>query len=206
MKSRRTAVIVGPGRPRATTRQLRRVSALLGTADLLVDWDTSREWLGGATALETLSMTPPTDEDAATSHIACQPAVALSGRFQDWVDEIRRGPRAWRNAGVCRALAGRPSGHRAAPTTKSRGYQLNAPRMPTRQLSSSGVGHLSRGFRLPRRSSSSGRDRRLRGRTQGSRAPQVGDTRVPVGLFVPEGGRSVVHVDHGSGGSLASSN
>ena len=33
-------------------------------------------------------MTSPIDEDAGTAHVACQPAVAFSGRVPDWVEEI----------------------------------------------------------------------------------------------------------------------
>jgi transcription-repair coupling factor (superfamily II helicase) len=119
-------------------------------ADLLVDWDTAREWLEGSTALETLTMTPLIDDDAATLHIACQPAVAFSGRVQDWVEEIRRG----RERGDTLVFVTHSAGRAERTIELLADYEIFAVPMERAEDAHAaailvGVGHLSRGFRLP---------------------------------------------------------
>ncbi len=111
--------------------------------DLMLRWDETAPWLSGATALETLSV-----EDAA--HIACQPALEYSGRVPDWVAEIRRR----RESGDTMIFVANSPG-RAERTIEVLGdYEIYAaPIEGAEEVRTAavlvGVGHLSRGFRLP---------------------------------------------------------
>ncbi len=115
--------------------------------ELLVDWDTVSAWLEGATALETLALT---DENPGTVHIGCQPAVEFSGRVQDWVEEIRRG----RERGDTMVLVAHTPGRAERTIELLADYAIFA--VPMEHASDAhaaavlvGIGHLSRGFRLP---------------------------------------------------------
>ncbi len=115
--------------------------------DLLVDWDTAGAWLEGATALETLALT---DDNPATVHIGCQPAVEFSGRVQDWVEEIRRG----RERGDTMVLVAHTAGRAERTIELLADYEIYAVPMEGAADAHSaavlvGIGHLSRGFRLP---------------------------------------------------------
>ena len=115
--------------------------------DLLVDWDTVAAWLEGATALDTLALT---DDDAATIHIACQPAVEFSGRLKDWVEEIRRS----RERGDTLVFVAHSAGRAERTIELLADYEIFAVPMERaedahRAAVLVGVGHLSRGFRLP---------------------------------------------------------
>ncbi len=115
--------------------------------DLLVDWDTAGAWLEGATALETLALT---DDNPGTVHIGCQPAVEFSGRVQDWVEEIRRG----RERGDTMVLVAHTAGRAERTIELLADYEIYA--VPMEGVADAhsaavlvGIGHLSRGFRLP---------------------------------------------------------
>ena len=113
-------------------------------------WSTGtrwRAWLEGATALETLALT---DEDPRTVHIACQPAVEFSGRVQDWVEEIRRG----RERGDTMVFVAHSPGRAERTIELLADYEIFAVPMERAEDAHAaavlvGVGHLTRGFRLP---------------------------------------------------------
>ncbi len=114
---------------------------------LLVDWDTVAAWLEGATALDTLALT---DDDPATLHIACQPAVEFSGRLKDWVEEIRRS----RERGDTLVFVAHSAGRAERTIELLADYEIFAVPMERAEDAHGaavlvGVGHLSRGFRLP---------------------------------------------------------
>ncbi|MFL6278565.1 MAG: transcription-repair coupling factor [Vicinamibacterales bacterium] len=112
-------------------------------ADLVLAWDDVSPWLADSTILETLSI-----EDAV--HIGCQPALEFSGRVPDWVAEIRRS----REIGETMVFVANSAG-RAERTIEVLGeYEIYAaPIEGAEEVRSAsvlvGVGHLSRGFRLP---------------------------------------------------------
>jgi transcription-repair coupling factor (superfamily II helicase) len=115
--------------------------------DLLVDWDTVAAWLAGATTLDTLALT---DDDPATIHIACQPAVEFSGRLKDWVEEIRRG----RERGDTLVFVAHSAGRAERTIELLADYEIFAVPMERAEDAHTaavlvGVGHLTRGFRLP---------------------------------------------------------
>ncbi len=115
--------------------------------DLLVNWDTAGAWLDGATALESLALT---DDNPATVHIGCQQAVEFSGRVQDWVEEIRRG----RERGDTMVLVAHTAGRAERTIELLADYEIYAVPMEGAADAHSaavlvGIGHLSRGFRLP---------------------------------------------------------
>jgi transcription-repair coupling factor (superfamily II helicase) len=112
-------------------------------SDLVVGWDEAASWLAGATALETLSL----DESV---HIACQPALEFSGRVPDWVAEIRRG----REAGDTIVFIANSAGRAERTIELLADYEIYA--APIERAEDvrtaavlAGIGHLSRGFRLP---------------------------------------------------------
>ncbi len=116
-------------------------------ADLLVDWDTVAARLEGATALETLALT---DDDPSTIHIACQPAVEFSGRLKDWVEEIRRS----RERGDTLVFVAHSPGRAERTIELLADYEIFAVPMERAEDAHTaavlvGVGHLTRGFRLP---------------------------------------------------------
>ncbi len=116
-------------------------------ASLLVDWETAQGWLAQATPLETLEI----GGDAETGvHIACQPAVEFGGRVPDWVEEIRRG----RERGDTLVLVANSAGRAERTIELLADYDIFAVPIERGEDAHAasvlvGVGHLSRGFRLP---------------------------------------------------------
>jgi transcription-repair coupling factor (superfamily II helicase) len=111
--------------------------------DLMIRWDEAAEWLSGATALETLSV-----EEAL--HIGCQPALEFAGRVPDWVAEIRR----TREAGDTMVFVANSPGRAERTIEVLADYQIYAaPIEGAEEVRTAsvlvGVGHVSRGFRLP---------------------------------------------------------
>ena len=116
-------------------------------AELLVEWTTIATWLEDSTALDTLALA---DDDPSTVHIGCQPAVEFSGRVQDWVEEIRRG----RERGDTMVLVAHSPGRAERTIELLADYEIFAVPMERAEDAHAaavlvGVGHLSRGFRLP---------------------------------------------------------
>jgi transcription-repair coupling factor (superfamily II helicase) len=112
-------------------------------SDLIITWDDAAPWLAGATALETLAL-----EEAV--HIACQPALEFAGRIPDWVAEIRRG----RETGETMVLIANSPGRAERTIELLADYEIYAaPIEGAEEVRTAGVlvgiGHLSRGFRLP---------------------------------------------------------
>jgi transcription-repair coupling factor (superfamily II helicase) len=113
-------------------------------SDLVLDWDTADEWLRSATPLETLAVG---DESA---HISCQPALEFAGRVPDWVAEIRRG----RERGDTIVFIAHSQGRAERTIELLADYEVFA--VPAERAEDAhtasvlvGVGHLTRGFRLP---------------------------------------------------------
>jgi transcription-repair coupling factor (superfamily II helicase) len=116
-------------------------------AELLVDWDSAAAWLAHATALDTLALT---DDEPGMIHVACQPAVEFSGRVQDWVEEIRRG----RERGDTMVVIAHSPGRAERTIELLADYDIFAVAMERAEEAHAaavlvGIGHLSRGFRLP---------------------------------------------------------
>ena len=116
-------------------------------SELLIDWDTVATWLDGATALDTLALS---DDDPGTVHVACQPAVEFSGRVQDWVEEIRRG----RERSDTMVVVAHSPGRAERTIELLADYDIFAVPMERAEDAHAaavlvGVGHLTRGFRLP---------------------------------------------------------
>jgi transcription-repair coupling factor (superfamily II helicase) len=115
----------------------------LPPSELMLAWDEASRWLEGATLLETLSL-----EDAV--HIACQPSLEFAGRVQDWVAEIRRS----RESGEMIVFIAHSAGRAERTIELLSDYEIYAaPIERAEEVRSAsvlvGVGHLSRGFRLP---------------------------------------------------------
>jgi transcription-repair coupling factor (superfamily II helicase) len=116
-------------------------------ADLVLDWDTIANWLTGATALETLTLG---EQEPGAIHVACQPAIEFAGRVQDWVEEIKRG----RERGDTLVLMAHSAGRAERTIELLADYEIFAVPIERGEEAHAasllvGVGHLSRGFRLP---------------------------------------------------------
>ena len=112
-------------------------------SELVITWDEVVPWLEGATALETLSL-----EDSV--HIGCQPALEFAGRVPDWVAEIRRS----REIGETMVFVANSPGRAERTMELLADYEIYAaPIEGAEEVRTAsvlvGVGHLSRGFRLP---------------------------------------------------------
>ena len=125
---------------------IRKEQRVPAPSDLLLDWDDVEARLEGAAALETLAL----EDDGASLHIACQPALEYSGRVQDWAEEIRRG----RERGDTQVFIAHSPGRAERTIELLADYDIFA--VPTDRAEDAhaasllvGVGHLSRGFRLP---------------------------------------------------------
>jgi transcription-repair coupling factor (superfamily II helicase) len=112
--------------------------------ELMLEWGAAEGWLDGATSLETLAL-----GDAAT-HIACQPAIEFAGRVPEWVAEIRR----TRERGDTVVVIAHSAGRAERTIELLADYDIFA--VPIERAEEAhtaavlvGVGHLSRGFRLP---------------------------------------------------------
>jgi len=112
-------------------------------SELVLTWDEVTPWLAEATVLETLSVEE-------SYHIACQPALEFAGRVTDWVAEIRRS----RELAETMVFVANSAG-RAERTIEVLGdYEIYAaPIEGAEEVRTAsvlvGIGHLSRGFRLP---------------------------------------------------------
>ena len=114
-------------------------------SELLLEWDAVASWLSGATALESLALG---DTDAV--HIACQPSLEYSGRVPEWVEEIRRG----RERGDTMVFIAHSAGRAERTIELLADYDIFAVAAEGATDGHAaavvvGVGHLSRGFRLP---------------------------------------------------------
>jgi transcription-repair coupling factor (superfamily II helicase) len=112
-------------------------------SELVLAWDEVAPWLSGATALETLSIEE-------SSHIACQPALEFAGRVPEWVAEIRRS----RELGDTIVFVAHSPGRAERTIEVLSDYEIYAaPIEGAEEVRTAsilvGVGHLSRGFRLP---------------------------------------------------------
>ena len=99
-----------------------------------------------ATALETLAL----GEEGTVRHIASQPALEFAGRVPDWVAEIRQG----RERGETMVFVAHTQGRAERTIELLADYDVFA--VPIERAEDAhtasvlvGVGHLSRGFRLP---------------------------------------------------------
>jgi len=116
-------------------------------AELLIDWNTIAVWLKGSTALETLALN---EHEREAVHIACQPVAEFAGRVQDWVEEIRRG----RERGDTLVFIAHSPGRAERTIELLADYAILAAPIERAEDAHAasllvGVGHLSRGFRLP---------------------------------------------------------
>jgi transcription-repair coupling factor (superfamily II helicase) len=114
--------------------------------EIVVDWDTIESRLEGAASLETLAL----EDQAGALHVACQPTLEYSGRVQDWVEEIRRG----RERGDTQVFIAHSPGRAERTIELLADYDIFAVPMERAEDAHAaallvGVGHLSRGFRLP---------------------------------------------------------
>ncbi len=112
-------------------------------SELMLRWEETAPWLASATALETLSL-----EEAV--HVACQPALEYAGRVPDWIAEIRRS----REAGDTMIFVANSPGRAERTIEVLADYEIYAaPIEGAEEVRTAvvlvGVGHLSRGFRLP---------------------------------------------------------
>ena len=168
--------------------------------DLLVSWDHASAWLDGATALETLSVVEG-EGVAGEKHIACQPAIEFAGRVPEWVSEIRRS----RERGDTLVFIAHSQGRAERTIELLADYEIFA--VPIERAEDAhtasvlvGVGHLSRGFRLPdaglqlwAETDVFEEDRKTHERRRSAARTFLSDFR---DLKV---GDLVVHVDHGIG-------
>ena len=170
----------------ATRRRSRKDSARRRRPNCCWSGTPSPSWLSGATALESLALA---DTDAV--HIACQPSLEYSGRVPEWVEEIRRG----RERGDTMVFIAHSAGRAERTIELLADYDIFAVAAEGANDGHAaavvvGVGHLTP--RLPPAggaASALGRDRRLRGRAEGARAPPLCHPHVPVGLPRSEGRR-----------------
>jgi transcription-repair coupling factor (superfamily II helicase) len=165
---------------------------------LMVDWDTIASWLHGSTVLETLALN---EQESGAVHIACQPIVELAGRVQDWVEEIRRG----RERGETLVFIAHSAGRAERTIELLADYDIFA--VPIERAEDAhaasllvGVGHLSRGFRLPdaqlqlwAETDVFEEDRKVHERRKSATRTFLSDFRDL------KAGDLVVHVDHGIG-------
>src|SRR6185436_12685457 len=112
-------------------------------SDLVLMWEEVAPWLDGATALETLSVEE-------SYHTACQPALEFAGRVTDWVAEIRRS----RELTETMVFVANSPGRAERTIELLSDYEIYAaPIEGAEEVRTAsvlvGVGHLSRGFRLP---------------------------------------------------------
>ncbi len=126
---------------------IRKSQRALTPSALMVDWETIAAWLSRSTALETLALN---EQESGAMHIACQPSVELAGRVQDWVDEIRRG----RERGDTLVFIAHSPGRAERTIELLADYDIFAVPIERGEDAHAasllvGVGHLSRGFRLP---------------------------------------------------------
>ncbi len=164
--------------------------------ELLVDWDTVAAWLADATALETLSLS---DQDGI--HIGCQPVVEFAGRVPDWVQEIRQG----RERGDTQILIANSPGRAERTIELLADYDVFA--VPIERAEDAhaasllvGIGHLSRGFRLPEAQLQIWSETDVFEEERKTHERRRSATRTFLSDFRDlKAGDLVVHVDHGIG-------
>jgi transcription-repair coupling factor (superfamily II helicase) len=166
-------------------------------ADLVVDWDAIESRLDGAAVLETLAV----GDEGDSLHIASQPALEYSGRVQDWVEEIRRG----RERGDTQVFIAHSPGRAERTIELLADYDIFAVPMERAEDAHAaallvGVGHLSRGFRLPEaqlqlwaETDVFEEERKVHERRRSATRTFLSDFRDL------KSGDHVVHVDHGIG-------
>jgi transcription-repair coupling factor (superfamily II helicase) len=164
---------------------------------LVVEWTAIESWLEGATRLETLAL----DDGGPSVHVACQPALEYSGRVQDWVEEIRRG----RERGDTQIFIAHAPGRAERTIELLADYDVFAVPMERAEDAHAasllvGVGHLSRGFRLPdaqlqlwAETDVFEEERKVHERRRSATRTFLSDFRDL------KAGDQVVHVDHGIG-------
>jgi transcription-repair coupling factor (superfamily II helicase) len=172
---------------------------------LTLDWETVSQRLSGATRLEQLSIDPGADETtgggAPVRHVACQPTVEYGGRVQDWMADLRRA----RDAGETVVFVAETAGRAERITEIARDYNILVTSIDRAEEAYGsavlvGVGHLSRGFRLPNASLAIYAERDVF--PEEARAPER--RRAAARAFLSDlrdlkVGDHVVHVDHGIG-------
>ena len=146
-KSTRTAASSGSRSRAATTRPCRKDS---GRRRRRPCWSTGTRWPPGSKGQRRSTRSPSPMSDPATLHIACQPAVEFSGRLKDWVEEIRRS----RERGDTLVFVAHSAGRAERTIELLADYEIFAVPMERAEDAHGaavlvGVGHLSRGFRLP---------------------------------------------------------
>jgi transcription-repair coupling factor (superfamily II helicase) len=164
-------------------------------AALVIEWETAEAWLASVTPLETLAI----GDD--TTHVSCQPALEFAGRIPDWVAEIRRA----RDRGDAILFIARSQGRAERTIELLADYDVFA--VPAERAEDAhtasvlvGVGHLTRGFRLPdaalqlwAETDVFEEERKIQERRRSAARTFLSDFR---DLKV---GDLVVHVDHGIG-------
>ena len=118
-------------------------------SELVMPWETLAGWLKAATELETLLIEPAGDAGG-SAHIACQPALEFAGRVPEWVAEIRR----VRERGDTVVFVAHSPGRAERTIELLHDYDVFAAPIEGAEDAHAtpvlvGVGHLSRGFRLP---------------------------------------------------------
>jgi transcription-repair coupling factor (superfamily II helicase) len=118
-------------------------------AELVVAWAPLREWLDAGTRLETLLVETAGDEPGSV-HVASQPALEFAGRVPEWVEDIRR----VRDRGDTIVFVAHSSGRAERTIEVLRDYDVFAAPIEGAEDAHAtpvlvGIGHLSRGFRLP---------------------------------------------------------
>ena len=165
-------------------------------AQLALDWDAISTWLQSARHLTALSL-----DDAAATHVSCQPAPEFRGRIADWVAEIRQA----RERNETTIFIAATTGRAERTMELLADYDVRARAIgQSDDLFSAAVlvttGRLSKGFRLPQASlqifSESDlfeEERRVHERRKSASSTFLSDFR---DLKV---GDLVVHVDNGIG-------
>jgi transcription-repair coupling factor (superfamily II helicase) len=166
-------------------------------SDLVIDWDSVESRLEAAAALESLAL----ENEGESLHIASQPSLEYSGRVQDWVEEIRRG----RERGDTQVFIAYSAGRAERTIELLADYDIFAVPMERAEDAHAaallvGVGHLSRGFRLPdaqlqlwAETDVFEEERKLHERRRSATRTFLSDFRDL------KAGDHVVHVDHGIG-------
>ena len=126
-----------------------RSSRLPEPNDLFIPWEMVASRLTSGTELAQLALESDRDPRA-THHVSCQPIVELNGRVGDWVADIRR----FREAGETTLFIAATPGRAERTIELLKDYEVLA--VPVERADDAryaavlvGIGHLSRGFRLP---------------------------------------------------------
>jgi transcription-repair coupling factor (superfamily II helicase) len=173
---------------------------------LALDWESVSQRLAAATRFEQLSIEPVqvaghTAGDPHVRHVSCQPTVEYGGRVQDWMADLRRA----REGGDTVVFLAETPGRAERITEVARDYGLVATSIDRAEEAYGatllvGIGHLSRGFRLPGAGLAVFAERDVF--PEEARAPER--RRSAARAFLSDlrdlkVGDHVVHVDHGIG-------